>query len=95
MVRSSQPLTSFEDPNNPYEAMHIFLTVLLLTHSGPNSFSQTDRDLARSAYARFQLADGEFNKVYREFLASCDEVRKEKLVKAQRAWLACRDVRRR
>jgi uncharacterized protein YecT (DUF1311 family) len=58
----------------------------------PNSFSQTDRDLARSAYARFQLADAELNRVYREFLASCDEVRKEKLVKAQRAWLAYRDA---
>jgi uncharacterized protein YecT (DUF1311 family) len=26
------------------------------------------------------------------FLSSCDEVRKEKLVKAQRAWLAYRDA---
>jgi uncharacterized protein YecT (DUF1311 family) len=57
-----------------------------------NSFSRGDLDMIRSEYERFDRADAELNKVYEELLASCDEVRKEKLVKAERAWVAYRDA---
>ena len=59
---------------------------------GPNSFSQTQAELTRREFARFEQADAKLNKVYKEFLTTCDGVRKEKLVKAQRAWLGYRDT---
>jgi uncharacterized protein YecT (DUF1311 family) len=57
-----------------------------------NSFAQSQAELTESEYARFERADAKLNKVYKKLLASADAVRKEKLVKAQRAWLAYRDA---
>jgi uncharacterized protein YecT (DUF1311 family) len=73
---------------------YLFIIVFLCASAtlGPNLFSQTQAELTRREFARFERADTKLNKVYQELLATCDEVRKEKLVKAQRAWVAYRDA---
>lgn len=60
----------------------------------PNLFFQTQAELTRSEAARFEHGDAPLNQVYKTVLTSGDEERKRKLVKAQRAWLAFRALRR-
>jgi uncharacterized protein YecT (DUF1311 family) len=59
---------------------------------GSKCFSQTDHELIQNEYQRFERADADLNKAYQELLTSCDEVRKDKLIKAERAWLTFRDT---
>jgi len=47
-----------------------------------------DNDAAK----RFAKADAELNVIYKKLLASLDDVAKEKLRVAQRAWVAFRDA---
>jgi len=74
------------------------LTILLgfvLISLAPNAFSQSQIELTRQAAAEFEKADAQLNDIYKKALASAaavDEERKQKLIKAQRAWLLCRDA---
>jgi len=70
----------------------------VLASLAPNGFSQTQIELNRKQAAEFEKADAALNGIYKKALAKAaavDEERKQKLIKAQRAWLLYRDVRRR
>jgi uncharacterized protein YecT (DUF1311 family) len=73
-------------------------TILLgsvLASLAPNSFSQTQIDLNRKQAAEFEKADAALNGIYKKALAKAaavDDERKQKLIKAQRAWLLYRDA---
>jgi len=74
------------------------LTILLgsvLISLAPDGFSQSQIELTRQAAAEFEKADAQLNDIYKKALASAaavDEERKQKLIKAQRAWLLYRDA---
>jgi uncharacterized protein YecT (DUF1311 family) len=76
---------------------HILTIVLsfLLISLAPDGFSQSQIELTRQAAAEFEKADAQLNDIYKKALASAaavDEERKQKLIKAQRAWLLYRDA---
>ena len=74
------------------------LTILLgsvLISLAPSGFSQSQIELTRQAAAEFEKADAQLNDIYKKALANAaavDEERKQKLIKAQRAWLLYRDA---
>ncbi len=53
---------------------------------------QTQAQMTRSAIADFAKADRELNRVYKVLTGRLDSTSRQKLVKAQRAWLAFRDA---
>lgn len=53
---------------------------------------QTQAQMTRSAYADFAKADRELNRVYKVLMGKLDSTSRQKLVKAQRAWLTFRDA---
>jgi uncharacterized protein YecT (DUF1311 family) len=68
---------------------------LVFEYLAPEAFSQTQAELNREAAAEFERADAELNDLYKRVLAGAAEVddeRKQKLIKAQRAWPAFRDA---
>jgi uncharacterized protein YecT (DUF1311 family) len=75
----------------------IFIVMLFLVFArlASNTFSQTQADLNREAAATFERADAQLNNIYSRVLASAaavDDERRQKLIKAQRAWLVFRDA---
>ena len=75
----------------------IFTILLFALFAGlaSNVLSQTQAELNREAAATFQRADARLNDIYRRVLASAaavDDERKQKLIKAQRAWVVFRDA---
>jgi len=54
--------------------------------------AQSQQEMNQQAYAEFDKADAELNKVYAKVLAKLDEEGKAKLKAAQRAWVAFRDA---
>ena len=67
----------------------------VLASLAPDAFSQTQIELNRKAAAEFEQADAQLNDIYKRALASAamvDDQRKQKLIKAQRAWLLYRDA---
>jgi len=67
----------------------IFVGCFALACSG---WSQTQAEMNQDAAQRFAKADAELNVVYKKLMASLDDVAKEKLRAAQRAWVAFRDA---
>lgn len=51
----------------------------------------TTAEMRRCANDRYQAADAELNRVYRQLSAQLSDKRREQLKQAQRAWLAFRD----
>jgi uncharacterized protein YecT (DUF1311 family) len=59
------------------------------------ALSQSQVELNREAAAEFERADAQLNDIYKRVLASAgavDDERKQKLIKAQRAWILFRDA---
>jgi uncharacterized protein YecT (DUF1311 family) len=54
--------------------------------------AQSQHEMNQQAFAEFDKADAELNKVYAKVLAKLDEEGKTKLKTAQRAWVAFRDA---
>lgn len=54
--------------------------------------AQSQQEMNQQAYASYEKADAELNKVYARVLAKLDDVGKGKLKAAQRAWVAFRDA---
>jgi uncharacterized protein YecT (DUF1311 family) len=77
------------------ERIPAILLGFVLASLAPNAFSQTQIELNRQAAAEFEKADAQLNDLYKRALASAaavDKERKQKLIKAQRAWLLYRDA---
>ena len=68
------------------------LFVLLVAFPGHRLAAQNQNEMTQSAAKEFERADAELNAVYKKALAGLDETGKEKLTKAQRAWVAFRDA---
>ena len=77
------------------KCIFIISFVLVFQNLAPKAFSQTQAELNREAAARFERTDAQLNDVYKRVLASAaavDDERKQKLIKAQRAWVVFRDA---
>ncbi len=48
--------------------------------------------MTQQAWAEFEKADKELNEVYQKVLKSEDEIGKQKLIAAQKAWIKFRDA---
>ncbi len=66
----------------------LLLSVLPLKVASAQSQSQMNRE----EYARFEKADANLNKIYAQVLATLDAEGKAKLRAAQRTWVAFRDA---
>ncbi len=64
----------------------VCLLALTETHA------QSQHEMNQQAFAEYEKADAELNKVYAKVLAKLDEEGKGKLKAAQRAWVAFRDA---
>ena len=62
-----------------------------MSEEDPCRDPQTTHEMRRCAEHRFETADRELNRLYSLLVAELDGDRKEKLVAAQRAWIAYRD----
>ncbi len=54
--------------------------------------AQNQHEMNQQAFEDFQKADAELNKTYNRLLAKLDDIGKQKLRAAQRAWVAFRDA---
>lgn len=54
--------------------------------------AQSQSQMNREEYARFEKADANLNKIYAQVLAKLDDEGKAKLRAAQRAWVTFRDA---
>ena len=70
-----------------------FTLVLGLDSFLPSWGDQSQSEMTEQAWADFDKADKELNQVYQKALkAADDDIARQKLVKAQKAWLAFRDA---
>jgi len=57
------------------------------------SFAQSQNEMTQQAWAEFDKADKQLNDVYQKVLKSMDDdIAKQKLVTAQKAWIKFRDA---
>ncbi len=72
-----------------FVAVCLCTTVLTLPYS---AHAQTQGAMNQTAYADYQKADKELNRVYKKLTATLDAAGAAKLKKAQRAWVVFRDA---
>lgn len=72
---------------------HLASLVVIFSVAAPLAASaQSQQEMNAEAAAEFAKADKELNEVYAKVLGVLDDGSKEKLKKAQRAWVAYRDA---
>lgn len=54
--------------------------------------AQSQHEMNQQAFEDFEKADAELNKIYAKVLTKLDDIGKQKLRAAQRAWVAFRDA---
>ena len=71
----------------------LFLVIVLTAGSIAPSFAQSQNEMTQQAWAEFEKADKELNEVYQKVLKSMeDDIAKQKLIAAQKAWIKFRDA---
>ena len=68
----------------------VFIIITITT--SPVSYAQTMYDMKDESASKYKQADAELNRIYKMARESCDSEGKERLKKAQLAWIKYREL---